>query len=88
MFDTIRSHTIYASSLQTDSVVVDFGANRGEFARRMDERYGGRYYLDSGKCASRGGEIRSAVEPVRQFLDSPEPGIFLHINSRLGSHLR
>src|SRR5262249_40125580 len=31
--------------LDSDSVVLDLGANRGEFAKQMSNRYGGTYYL-------------------------------------------
>jgi FkbM family methyltransferase len=45
MFETIHTHTIYAPPLDSDSVVLDLGAYRGEFAKKMSARYGGTYYL-------------------------------------------
>jgi FkbM family methyltransferase len=45
MFEKIQGHTIYAPPLGSDSVVLDLGANRGEFAKQMSARYGGTYYL-------------------------------------------
>ncbi len=44
-FETIQSHSIYAPPLNSDSVVLDLGANRGEFAKQMSARFGGRYFL-------------------------------------------
>jgi FkbM family methyltransferase len=45
MFVTVRGHTVYAPPLGAGSVVLDLGANRGEFAREMSERYGCSCYL-------------------------------------------
>jgi FkbM family methyltransferase len=45
MFETIRGHTVYTPPLGPAAVVLDLGANHGEFARHMSERFGGRYYL-------------------------------------------
>ena len=45
MFATIHTHTIYTPPLGTDTVVLDLGAYRGEFAQEMSARYGGTYYL-------------------------------------------
>jgi FkbM family methyltransferase len=44
-FATIQGHSIYVPALNSDSVVIDLGANRGEFARQMSARFGGRYFL-------------------------------------------
>jgi FkbM family methyltransferase len=44
-FMTVRGHTVYARRLGADAVIVDLGANRGEFARQMSKLIGGRYYL-------------------------------------------
>jgi FkbM family methyltransferase len=45
MFETIRGHTIYAPALNSTSVVIDLGANRGEFSKQLRAKYGGTYYL-------------------------------------------
>ena len=45
MFETIHTHTIYTPPLDADSVVLDLGAYRGEFAKEMRARYGGTSYL-------------------------------------------
>jgi FkbM family methyltransferase len=45
MFEKIRGHTIYAPGINSDSIVLDLGANRGEFSRRMRARFGGTYHL-------------------------------------------
>ena len=47
-FDAIRGHSLYTPPLGADSVIVDLGANRGEFALQMSRRFGGRYYLVEG----------------------------------------
>jgi FkbM family methyltransferase len=44
-FATIASHSVYVPPLASDPVVLDLGANRGEFARQMSDRFGGRYFL-------------------------------------------
>jgi FkbM family methyltransferase len=44
-FETIHSHSVYIPPLNSDSVVLDLGANRGEFAKQMSARFGGKYYL-------------------------------------------
>ncbi len=48
IFGAIRGHSLYTPPLGADSVVVDLGANRGEFALQMSRRFGGRYYLVEG----------------------------------------
>lgn len=45
IFGHVRGHSIYTPPLGASSVVVDLGANRGEFALQMSRRFGGRYYL-------------------------------------------
>lgn len=47
-FGAIRGHSLYTPPLGADSVIVDLGANRGEFALQMSRRFGGRYYLVEG----------------------------------------
>ena len=44
-FATIRGHTIYVPGITPGSVVLDLGANEGEFARQMSARFGGTYHL-------------------------------------------
>jgi FkbM family methyltransferase len=44
-FETIQGHSIYVPPLNSDSVVLDLGANRGEFAKQMSARFGGKYFL-------------------------------------------
>jgi FkbM family methyltransferase len=44
-FSTIRSHTFLHSRLREHPVVLDLGANRGEFSAEMHARFGGSYYL-------------------------------------------
>lgn len=44
-FTRIRGHTLYFPPLGTGSVVLDLGANRGEFSRQMRLQFGGRHYL-------------------------------------------
>ncbi|CAN5394064.1 hypothetical protein BH11PLA2_BH11PLA2_50490 [soil metagenome] len=41
MFVTIRGHTLYLPGIPTQPVVLDLGANRGEFSREFCERFGG-----------------------------------------------
>jgi FkbM family methyltransferase len=38
--DNIETHTFFPDSLGPQSVVVDFGANQGEFSRKIAQRYG------------------------------------------------
>jgi FkbM family methyltransferase len=38
--DRIRGHTICPAALNSESVVIDAGAHRGEFSRTLMERYG------------------------------------------------
>jgi FkbM family methyltransferase len=45
MFESIRGHTVYAAALGREAVIVDLGANRGEFSRQIQARVGGRCYL-------------------------------------------
>ena len=45
MFACVRGHTVFAKKLRPDSVVVDLGANRGEFSRQIRERFGSSCYL-------------------------------------------
>jgi len=47
-FGSIRGHSLYTPPLGADSVIVDLGANRGEFALQMSRRFGGRYHLVEG----------------------------------------
>ncbi len=37
---TLRDHSFFASALSAQSIVVDAGGNRGDFARGMSERFG------------------------------------------------
>jgi FkbM family methyltransferase len=48
IFGGIRGHSLYTPPLGADSVIVDLGANHGEFALQMSRRFGGRYYLVEG----------------------------------------
>lgn len=40
MITTIRDHTFFTNRLGPDSIVLDLGANRGEFAQEITQRYG------------------------------------------------
>jgi FkbM family methyltransferase len=40
IYATVRGHTFIAKPIHSDSVVLDFGANRGEFSKIMKARYG------------------------------------------------
>lgn len=42
---TLRDHTFFASALNAQSIVVDAGGNRGDFARGMSERFGCRVFV-------------------------------------------
>jgi FkbM family methyltransferase len=44
-FTNVRGHTIYAPGLGDAPVVVDIGANRGEFSQQLKSRFGGTYRL-------------------------------------------
>ena len=45
-FRAVRGHTFLEEPLlDTSPVILDLGANRGEFSTEMSGRYGGRYYL-------------------------------------------
>jgi FkbM family methyltransferase len=41
----VRGHSFFSPPLGPKSVVVDLGANRGDFSRLMKGQYGGTYYL-------------------------------------------
>lgn len=41
----IKGHTFLSRILRSESVVIDLGANRGEFAREIDKEYKCRVYL-------------------------------------------
>lgn len=45
MFSHIRGHTIYTSGLRKNPIVLDLGANHGDFSRQMHERFGASCYL-------------------------------------------
>ena len=45
IFAGVRGHSLYTPPLGASSVIVDLGANHGEFALQMSRRFGGRYYL-------------------------------------------
>ena len=45
IFSEVRGHSLYTPPLGAASVIVDLGANHGEFALQMSRRFGGRYYL-------------------------------------------
>ena len=45
MFTQIRGHTVYSPALNKDSVILDLGANHGEFAKQMSDLFGGTYYV-------------------------------------------
>jgi FkbM family methyltransferase len=45
MFEQIRGHTIDTSHLNSRSIIVDCGANKGGFSREMSDRFGGEYTL-------------------------------------------
>lgn len=38
--DNIETHTFFPEQLGPESIVVDFGANQGEFSRKIAQRYG------------------------------------------------
>ena len=42
--DNIETHTFFPETLGPGSVVLDFGANRGEFSLKIARRYGLRTY--------------------------------------------
>jgi FkbM family methyltransferase len=44
-FHRIQGHTFYSPPLDSRSVILDLGANHGEFAKEMKARFGGNYYL-------------------------------------------
>lgn len=58
MITTIRDHTFFANRLCPDSIVLDLGANRGEFAQEIARRYGA-------SCL--------AIEPNRELAESIAP---------------
>lgn len=45
MFTTLQGHTFETSALSTKMVVVDAGANLGEFSRKLKALYGGQFFL-------------------------------------------
>ncbi len=53
VFRRVRGHTIYAPGLDAKMVVLDAGANRGEFSRELRKGFGGTYLLieaNAGLC--------------------------------------
>jgi FkbM family methyltransferase len=42
--DVVKTHSIYTTPLSADSVVVDLGANVGDFTREMNRRFGCQCY--------------------------------------------
>jgi FkbM family methyltransferase len=44
-FEQIRDHAVYIRPLGADSIILDVGANRGQFALQMSQRFGARFYL-------------------------------------------
>lgn len=45
MFERIRGHTLYLPGIPPEPMLLDLGANRGEFAREFVRRFGGRGLL-------------------------------------------
>jgi len=45
MFRCIRGHTVFVEPLRPGAVVVDLGANRGEFSRQMEAIFDARCYV-------------------------------------------
>jgi FkbM family methyltransferase len=74
IFGKIRGHSVYTRPLGADSVVVDLGANHGEFSRQMSRRFGGRYYLVEGNPRL---QMRLRTEtqfPVLHYVVAPQDG--------------
>lgn len=42
LIETVEFHTLVAKALPAEPIVLDLGANRGEFSRKMHARYGAR----------------------------------------------
>jgi FkbM family methyltransferase len=74
IFGGIRGHSLYTPPLGADSVIVDLGANHGEFALEMSRRFGGRYYLVEGNPELQ--ESLRATTPFRvlPYAVAPEDG--------------
>jgi len=74
IFGAIRGHSLYTPPLGADSVVVDLGANRGEFALQMSRRFGGRYYLVEGNPELHDGLRAHTPFRVLPYAVAPEDG--------------
>ncbi len=57
-FERVRGHTIIPCLLPRDCVVVDLGANHGDFSRRIVERFGWDCY-----CAEASPATYAKIEP-------------------------
>ncbi len=74
MFGEIRGHSLYTPPLGTHSVIVDLGANHGEFAVQMSRRFGGRYYLVEGNPDLQEGLRARTPFPVLSYAVAPQDG--------------
>ena len=74
MFETIRSHTIYTPPLGAGSVVLDLGANRGEFASLVRERFGATVHLVEANPTLAEGLARVGAFAVRHCAVAEKPG--------------
>lgn len=74
IFTEVRGHSLYTPPLGAASVIVDLGANRGEFALQMSRRFGGRYYLVEANPELQD-SLRSRTSfPVLPYAVAPQDG--------------
>lgn len=79
--DCISEHHFLSHGLGDKSVIVDLGANKGQFYRQMKGKYGGRYYLVEPNQILY--DRLSVTEPDKKFriVISPETKQFAFYNS-------
>jgi FkbM family methyltransferase len=74
IFSGVRGHSLYTPPLGARSVVVDLGANHGEFALQMSRRFGGRYYLVEANPELQDTLRRETAFPVLPYAIAPRDG--------------
>jgi FkbM family methyltransferase len=45
VFDKVRGHTFLKNAIGKSPIIVDLGANHGDFSRELRNRFGGKYFL-------------------------------------------
>ena len=84
--DSIENHTFFPHALRAGDVVIDLGANQGEFSRGIVERYGVRCFAAEPNPNLFGRLVGNEKTRFHQFAVTPKDGpVTLHLSEDITS---